>query len=109
MTITSVAGRCLHSAAAVHGRCTPLLWAVKQSSLRQLTTAQATVLDSRCTFCTTNAEWNAERHMNQSSSIRTPRRVRVQATEAEVTGQYALVHPGYSSAAVCMHRTLDLS
>lgn len=90
MTITSVAGRCLQSVSAVRRTCSPLLWAVKHRSQCHLTKAQATIIDRPCTSRT--ADWHARRQEQQTSLLRTSRGLRVQATEAEVTGQYNLVH-----------------
>ena len=92
MAITSVTGRCLHSLPGVRRSYSPLLWAFKQSSLRQLTTAQAAVFDSRCSVCIANADWHARRQQQQSGVLRTLRGMRVQATEAEVTGQHTLLY-----------------
>ncbi|KAL3159555.1 hypothetical protein ABBQ38_009971 [Trebouxia sp. C0009 RCD-2024] len=90
MTVISVAGRCLYSLPSVHRSCSPLLWAIKQNSLRQLTTAQAAAFDSRCTLCVANSNWHAQRQQQKSGVLRPSRGMKVQATEAEVTEAVAV-------------------
>lgn len=102
MTITSLAHRCLHSFSSVHRTCSPLHWATKHSSFRQLTTAQAAVVDPRCTLCVSNASLLAQRQQLRSGLLRTSRGLQVQATEAEVTGQSCLLR-SHSSAVGMQH------
>lgn len=89
MTITSVAGRCLQSVSTVRRSCSPLLWAVKRRGQCHLTKAQATIIDCPCTSRT--AKWHSRRQEQRTSLLRTSRGLRVQATEAEVTGQYTVL------------------